>query len=235
MIKISFFVEGQTERIFLEKFLNEYLTTAKIIIESHKFIGDRILTIRARKPNSNTQVYILIYEVACGDRVVDALLEKAENMISNQGYNQLLALKDLYPIPFNKKSLTINAILKEFNKSHFADKLKLILAIMEIEAWFLTDYNLFKKISPSLTPEFIKEKTGLDLINDDPEITYHHPSETVSTILSLNKRKYKKKEKQIYNMVHNINYEFLCCGGVSNKIKSFFYFLKCVDEGISNN
>ncbi|MFH1287071.1 MAG: DUF4276 family protein [bacterium] len=233
MTKISFFVEGQTERIFLEKFLSEYFGIIKVTIKSNKLIGDKTHQIRARKINSNTEVYVLIYEVMNGDKVVSEVLDRAERMIK-VGYRQLLALRDLYPKKIEEKDRIINATLKEFNKSQFADKLKHILAIMEIEAWFLADYKLFEKIDKRLTTQFINHNSGLDLMNTDPE-TYPHPAKIIDTILKIVGKSYKKHEEQSYNIIHNINYEFLYCGGVSNKIKSFFYFLKCIDEGIASN
>ena len=49
----------------------------------------------------------------------------------------------------------IAATQREFDKHSFANKLKLILAIMETEAWFLADFNLFSRINPQLTHEYI--------------------------------------------------------------------------------
>ncbi|KJU84451.1 hypothetical protein MBAV_003356, partial [Candidatus Magnetobacterium bavaricum] len=40
MIKIAFFVEGQTERIFVEKFLDEYITLNKCELIVKKNIGN---------------------------------------------------------------------------------------------------------------------------------------------------------------------------------------------------
>lgn len=233
MIKVSFFVEGQTERIFLEKFFSEYFGIIKVIIESNKLIGDKTRQIRARKINSNTEVYVLIYEVMNGDKVVSEVLDKAERMIKN-GYRQLLALRDLYPKKIEEKDRVISATLKEFNKFPFADKLKHILAIMEIEAWFLADYKLFEKVDTRLTAQFINQNSGLDLVSTDPE-TYPHPAKIINSILKIVGKSYKKHEAQSYNIIYNIDYEYLCCGGVSNKIKSFFCFLKYIDEGISDN
>ena len=56
---------------------------------------------------------------------------------------------------------------------------------MEIEAWFLADHSLFSKIDESLTPEYIKTKLGLDLINDDPEKECRHPAKDIDNILCL--------------------------------------------------
>jgi len=233
MIKISIFVEGQTERIFLEKFLEEYFNPAEFVVESCRLIGNKISVIRTRKIYSGIQVYFLIYDVGNDERVASALLERAENMINNKGYNHLLALRDLYPKHIQEKNRVVNAMQREFNKYSYSNKLKLILAIMEIEAWFLADYNLFSRMNSQLTPEYIQEETSYDLVNDNPE-SYYHPSKVVDDIYKLIGQRYKKRKKQSYKITHNIDYNFLFLDvAESGKISSFFYFLECINESLS--
>ena len=62
---------------------------------------------------------------------------------------------------------------------------------MEIEAWFLVDYNLFEKIHPIATLKTIKDRLNIDLAGDDPE-SYNHPSEAIKDIFRLFAEKYKK-------------------------------------------
>ena len=234
MIKIGIFVEGQTERIFVEKLLEKYLTPPEFEIESCRLIGDGIHMVRRRNIHSGIQIYVLIYDVGNDERVVSALLERAEYMISNKGYSNLLALRDLFPQTFQQKSQVITATQREFDKYSFANKLKLILAIMETEAWFLADFNLFSEINSQLTHEYIKEETNYDLVNDDPE-SYAHPSKIVNDIYRLIGQRYKKRKKQSYKITHNIDYDFLCLNvAESGKISSFFHFLECINESVSS-
>ena len=232
MIKVSIFVEGQTERIFIERLLREYLTSTKLKTISYRLIGDSITKILETGNSFDPEFYILIFDVGCGERVVSAMIERAESMISVQGYRFLFALRDLYPVSIANKDKFIEDIKKLFSKFNFADRLKLILSIKEIEAWFLGDYSLFSRIDSSLTACCIQNRLGYDLINDNPE-DYDSPSGIIDKILQLIGQRYKKKEKDTYKVVHRIDYNFLCLDA-TNKIKSLSYFLECVNGSISN-
>ncbi len=138
LIKIGIFVEGQTERIFALKFLSEYLggehNFSRLEIENLGSKGTRIITER-NFPHAD--FYFLIFDTAGDGNVVPAILERADNMINREGFSYLLALEDLYDRPRNKKKYVINQFNLVTAKFPFQDRLKLILAIMEIEAWFL--------------------------------------------------------------------------------------------------
>jgi len=234
MIKIAFFVEGQTERIFTEKLLSEYLTYPKYTIEVKKLLGEESINIITKRNVSPEIKYdFLIYDVGGGEKVISALLERAEKMINQFKYYRLLALRDLHPEKRGNKEKIRNLVNNEFNEKSFRNHLRFILAIMEIESWFLADYNLFFLINNILSTDYIKNNLNIDLIKDDPEL-YESPAVKVGKILSLVGIKYKKREKQSYNICHNIDYTFLCFSEeINNKISSFKYFIKCIDESLN--
>lgn len=234
MIKIAFFVEGQTERIFTEKLLSEYLTYPKYTIEVKKLLGEKSINIITKRNVSPEIKYdFLIYDVGGGEKVISALLERAEKMINQSKYYRLLALRDLHPEKRENKEKIINLVNDKFNEKSFKNHLGFVLAIMEVESWFLADYNLFYRIDNTLSPNYIKNKLNIDLIKDDPEL-YESPAVKVGKILSLVNIKYKKREKQSYKICHNIDYAFLCFSEeTNNKISSFKYFIKCIDESLN--
>jgi len=236
MINIAFFVEGQTERIFIQELLSEYLTYSKYTIEAIKMIGKksrRIITKRNISPE--IEYNILIYDVGCDEKVVSVLLERAENMINQHKYHRLFAIRDLHPKKRENKEKIIDLVKHEFNKKPFGKHLRFVLAIMETESWFLADHNLFYRINNKLSPNYIKNKLNIDLIKNDPEL-YESPAVKVGKILSLVGIKYKKREKQSYNICHNIDYAFLCFGKeIDNKISSFKYLIKCINESLNHS
>ncbi len=235
MLKVGIFVEGQTERIFVEKLLDEYLTHPYITIEAVRLLGNEVSIVKKQNTHSGTQYYFLIHDVSGDGRVVSALLERAPGMITEKNYKRLLALRDLYPWKRQEKLEVINSINNEFKRHSFGHKLRIILAVMEIEAWFLADYNLFSRVNQKLSPNFIKDKLKIDLFRDNPEL-YDRPATIVDRIFRLSGEKYKKREKQSYKICYNIDYAFLCCSDeVHQKISSFKYFLRCIDESLTNN
>ena len=83
--------------------------------------------------------------------------------------------------------------------------LRLILAVMEIEAWFLADCDLFERIHPIAAVNVIRERLNIDLIHDDPE-SYDHPTEILKDIFNLFDEKYKKREKQVHKIAAKSDY-----------------------------
>ncbi|MDP2905350.1 MAG: DUF4276 family protein [Candidatus Omnitrophota bacterium] len=232
MKKVSIFVEGQTERIFLEKLLSEYFTSGKLKTVSCRLIGDRLTQILELGNKINPEFYVLIYDVGGDERAVSVMLERADAMINSQGYNFLFAVRDLNPELSANKNALIDKIERLFATYAFRGKVRFIFAIKEIEAWFLGDYNFFSRIHPSLTPEYIQSRTGYNLVNDNPE-DYDKPAQIIDDILKLIGQRYKKKAKDAYRITHRIDYSFLCID-VPARVRSFAYFLNCIDQGIAN-
>ena len=105
---------------------------------------------------------------------------------------------------------------------------------MEIEAWFLADYHVFSRINPTITPEFVKEQLNIDLIQTNPQ-SYERPSNIINKIFNLFGEIYRKREKQSYQIVYRLDYDFLVCSEeVLNKVSSWKYFLDCIDKSVSS-
>lgn len=95
--EIAIFVEGQTERIFMVRFLSEYLGDKKIETRIEKNLGNRGVKYIEMRKNPYAEFYILVYDVGVDSNVVSAVKERAEKTINRAGYSWLLALRDLYP------------------------------------------------------------------------------------------------------------------------------------------
>ncbi len=163
-------------------------------------------------------------DVGNDEKGVSVIKENADNMLNKHGYKEIWGIRDFFPEKIENKVKMITAINRVINNSQ---RISVILVIMEIEAWFLADYNIFSKINKKLTPDYIKEKIGIDLINDDPEVKYNHPSVVINNILKLADQKYTKNKGQIHKIVNSIDYDFLCLDvKQTSKIKAFFLFLK---------
>ena len=64
--------------------------------------------------------------------------------------------------------------------------------------------------------------------------SYNHPAEIINKIYKLCGMKYKKRERQTYNIVYNIDFNFLCSDEIIEKVKSWKYFVNCIDASISS-
>jgi hypothetical protein len=214
------------------RFLSEYLGENKIEIHMEKRLGNRGVKYLGMRKNPYAEFYILVYDVGGDGNVVSAVKERSQKMIKSAGYSWILALRDLYPNSRAEKKAVIEAFNRIFKKYSYRSKLRLILAVMEIEAWFLADHDLFERLNPTATAKTIKERLDIDLIKDDPE-SYEHPAEKVKAIFNLFDENYKKKEKQSHKIAANLDYNYLICSDeVLKKINSFHYFVKYLDKSL---
>jgi len=230
--KIGIFVEGQTERIFVVKFLTEYLGGEHNFSRREiKFSNENRTELIGERHFPNAEYYFLIFDCSGDGNVLPALYDRAENMILNQNFCFPIALKDLYDNPRDKKGEIINHFERNIEKFCFKDKLRFVLAIMELEAWFLADPNVFSKISPQLTPAYINDSINVNLLQINSE-SLPHPSETINRIYQLLGQSYKKTEDQAYQITERLDYEVLCSDETYVKVKSLKFFINNINESL---
>ena len=164
--KIAFFVEGQTERIFLVKFLSEYLggenNFSRVELKNH---GSKGVSLLAERKYPNALFFVFIYDAGGDGNVVSALFDRVKNMIK-EGYRFVYAIQDLYDTPRSKEQIVQDNFKRKEKQFGLKIQLTLILAIMEIEAWFLADYDLFSRINKIATPAYIKENLNIGTMID---------------------------------------------------------------------
>jgi hypothetical protein len=209
--KIACFVEGQTEQIFVERLFQEIAGHKNISIETYKFQGrkaNRKIQTLKLSTIKNAPFIVLLYDCGNDAHVVSDII-KQHQRLTKKGYEKILGLRDLYPKPLGKKEeieTGIRGILRPLQKRGVP--ISVILAVMEIEAWFLAEWHYFDKLDSRLTPDFILQELSLDLINTDVE-KRPHPTEDLKDIYRLVSRKYDKNEKASQEIINNLDYEFL--------------------------
>lgn len=239
MYKIIFVVEGQTERIFLEKFLWQYLpkklSGMKFDIKYFQSKADNDLY--SVTPDLKTKLDVVIYinDVHTGTRINSGL--KAASKTGN--YNAVIGLKDLYDGQRYNKNLgpkenrdRINKKIIELKEKYPELTFELTFAIMETEAWFLAEPSFLQKLDPKLTVDFINEQLKFNLDEIDPEEYFDHPKNDITNIFKLiDNLEYKTDESTITQICNNIDFEKL--EKISpEKVASFNNLLKCIDKAI---
>lgn len=233
MIKIAFFVEGQTERIFIEYFLDQYFTHPFFNVESYELIKDRARIItKSNYEEKDINYFFLIFDVKGDGNIASAVLERSEKLITSSEYKYVFGIRDLYPNRREDYDLIINNFLEIFSLKEYRSSLFLVIAIMEIEAWFLADFQFLERIDTNLTFDHINENLKIDLVNDDLE-AYKHPSVTLDKILRLTGRKYDKSKSDIYLVCNNLDFaDLILDDNKKNRIPSFLIFLNKLIEVI---
>ncbi|MCH7702079.1 MAG: DUF4276 family protein [Planctomycetes bacterium] len=211
MIKLAVFVEGQTEQLFVQRLVQEVAGHHNVEIELAKAshggksgLPRRFLLLQPPKPLGK-QFFVLIVDSATDSRVASDIRDQYGSLVS-AGYSLVLGLRDVYPelrseIPRIRRA--IDGVLPKGSVS-----VNVVLAIMEVEAWFLAEHTHFARLYPGLTLEMANNAIGDDLQTLDVE-DIAHPTETLNTIYQLVGRAYRKKKDQVSDIVKVLDYDHL--------------------------
>lgn len=193
--KIAIFVEGQTEQIFMDRYLCEIADQKNITIERHQAHGGgaagarTINLISARSATNSAKYFAMIVDCGGDSRVVSDVRDQYDSLVQS-GYTSIVAIRDVYDkftrqqIPRLRQGMRAQFLTVPFDP-------KMLLAVMEIEAWFLAEFDHYQKIHAHLTPAYILANYGFDPVNDDPTLK-PHPFEDLDNIYRLVNRRYKK-------------------------------------------
>ncbi len=226
MRRLAVFVEGQTELIFVERLLQELAGYQRISIRLERKVGDGIVSLKGRGSNVGGETYaVLIYDCQGEGSVKTAMLERMADL-KNKGYQTILGLLDLYPIQLADRKKFIRGV--NAGLALQGVKLQIVVAVMEVEAWFVKESHHFLRLHPALDPASIKRRIGFNPDTDDVTLV-RHPSTLLHRIYRLVGREYKKKEGQVRHVVSLLDYDNLYVG-VTKQVESLAIFLQHIDE-----
>ena len=214
MSKVAIFVEGQSELIFLRRFLPLVLGWEKISFRCFKLYGDNVIDARFDYLNEHAEVHFFILNVSGDEKVLSAVKEREKRFIQ-QGYEKIIGLRDMYSEKYCKRSprridenVTIAFIEnthKEIAKMSEPARIKMHFAIMELEAWFLGMYNIFERLNSALNINYIEENLEFNLSTIDPQTKFFKPADIVDNILELVGLRYKKSEHDVESICSKID------------------------------
>ncbi|BAZ88072.1 DUF4276 family protein [Dolichospermum compactum] len=226
MKKLAIFVEGKTEQIFVAKLLREIAGKFQISIEIKSRQGINFDNVIMKDSvTSETKFYVLIYN-SCRDESVVSDMKEWYHRLTEDGYDRVIGLRDVYPISIADKSKLERGLNYTLPKGVIP--INIVLAVMEVESWFLAEYNHFLKIDPGLTPEQIQSIFGFNPQTDDME-QRPHPADDLKQIYNYAGKGYNKSEKQINRLASNLDYEFLYMY-LANSVPSLGEFVGYIDK-----
>lgn len=208
MSKLAVFVEGQTEQLFVQRLVEEVAGRHNVAIEMRKasFGGRSGLTrsfVRRESSDArNKQFFVLIVDCGTDNRVASDIRDEYASLV-NAGYSRVLGLRDVYPQPRSKIPAMRSAIKPFLPKGSIP--VDIVLAIMEIEAWFLAECTHFERLYAGITLANVNNAIGSDALTLDVE-SIAHPSETLNTIYQLVGRAYRKNKDQVSDIVDELDY-----------------------------
>ncbi len=207
MNKIAIFVEGQTELLFIERLLIEIASKNNIQIEKKVARGGRksprnLTIIEDTEKVENKKYFAMIVDCVGDSRVVSDIRERYDTLVKS-GYQTIIGIRDVYPIKYDDiPKLRRN---NQFNIKSKPVSVSFILAVMEIEAWFIAEHTHFQRINESLTIEKIKLNTGINPAVDDIQ-QLQHPSEILDCIYKFVGQNYTKRKSNVEKTIDKLDY-----------------------------
>lgn len=233
--KLAIFVEGQTEILFLERFIKEIAGEHRVHIrivsvrgkKKSKQHGKRIAQLTLESENSETTYFVLLCDCGSDKTVLSAIRNSYPGM---QGtYSGILGLRDLYPTPLERKDDVMTTIEGLLPVGPLASRV--ILAIMEIEAWFLGEVTHYRRVDPSLTHEVACQILGFDPSEGDLE-DRRQPSEDLNRLYSKAGYSYTKEKHVVTNTVELLSWERMYLE-LPNRLPSLKTLVDCLDDFFS--
>jgi Domain of unknown function (DUF4276) len=190
--RLAVFTEGPTDQLFMDWFVREFAGARGLVIEHCHARGGsttrrRTRIVRAIASNPETRFYVLIVDCS-GDGGVKSKIVQEYNNLARVGYQRIIGLQDA-PRPRSGIERLRQGLLNDIPQQPVP--VAFFLAIMEIEAWFLSEHTHFSRIDALLTPTTIRERLGFDPSTEDMSLR-DRPAQDLNDAYSIVGRRYHK-------------------------------------------
>jgi hypothetical protein len=228
MKKIALFVEGQTEQIFTAQLIKEFIGKRGLVLNTYKLRGGknsdrRQFQIMVENTGKNIEYYFVIYD--CGnDNKVQSDIRDRLLSLQAESFSLVIGIRDAYPE-------TDIAKIRKYLYYKIPDDtsvvVNIVLAIQEIESWFMAEETHYSRISTKLSFQAANEIAGMDVSTDSTE-SIPHPSFMLKQIYIKGGTTYNKSEEKVQRTVTALDYENLYVN-VRNRNNSLNELLTCLD------
>ncbi|MBF0575857.1 DUF4276 family protein [Dysgonomonas sp. GY617] len=209
MKKIAFFVEGQTEQVFINRLVKEIIGYGNLTVLLKKISGGTNAPkrefVRNYSISLKSEYTALIYDCGSDNRVKSEILDNI-NSLREAGYTCIVGLRDLYPLSIEELPRLEQGL--KFLPYPLKKKdcpFDIVVAVREVETWFLAESSHFLKVDRKLTGRFIEKHLGFNPDTVNP-ISREHPSEDINKIYKLIGRSYTKKYWQVEKLVNRLDF-----------------------------
>jgi len=160
---------------------------------------------------------------------VSEINDRYETLVS-AGHIVIIGMRDVAPeFRFNDKPKLLAAFAK--NVTHTSIIPLLVLATMEIEAWFLAEHTHFERIDESLTTTKIQTELGIDLTTDDIE-RRERPSRDLHDIYCLCNLIWTKSQAEVERTVNALDFALMYLSA-GTRVPSLTPLLTAIDSFLS--
>jgi len=209
MKKMSIFCEGLTEQLFAERLIAGVLGKKALIIkaESDGKMGSRSIKIlTAKAPDSHHEFFIQIVNCNGDKNVGSDIRELYKKLVGAGKFSAIVAIRDVYPILQHLVPDLLSNLPKFVPTKPVA--VTWVVAIREIEAWFLAEDTHLQKIDAALNAAMVKAALGFDPHADDMQIR-DHPADDLHKTYQLVGKAYTKDFARINRTVSALDFDRL--------------------------
>lgn len=204
MKKLAIFVEGNTELVFIEKLVIEVASFQNVNIAKQSLHGDSIRCLYDSGVDiALAKYHVLIVDCQCDGKVKSAILDRKE-LLTKKGYECVLGIRDAYP-HLKRSDLNKGRKRLQVGLDTFSMPVHIVLAVMEIEAWFLGEWTHLARVDKNLTSARVHEVLGFDLITTSAE-RIDKPAQFLSQAYGIVGRQYRKKDHDAHSVASRLDY-----------------------------
>lgn len=232
MRRLAIFVEGYTELLFVDRLIRELAQKKQIAIQQRQVRGGgrrnntkkHYKEIQTPVLEGGELLYILIVDCG-GDRLVAQRVREEHESLSKNGYEAIVGLRDVFP-DFTKADIDKLRKGMRYQVKTNLIPVHFLLAIMEIEAWFLAEHNHFSLIDPAITVETINKKLGFNPRTDDMSDRFK-PATDLNNAYMIGGKSYVKGNSK--GTVDKLDYDYVYIF-LREKIPDLDNFLRIVEN-----
>ena len=225
MKKVAVFVEGQAEQLFSAALIGVLAQAAKLHIEwGEQFRGK--LVFRASSPAAGVTHYVMLVNCKNDSQVKTQIRDNYSTLVS-AGYSSIIGLRDVHPfaatdVPSLEAALRVGLPVG-------AIPIKIHLAVMELEAWFIAEDSHFARIAPKLTPAYIASN-GFNLLQVPPQ-QWAPAASVLDAIYALAGYRYKKTANHVKRTIRALSIPQVF-SGVRASVPEFDAFLTSLEDAL---
>jgi hypothetical protein len=158
--------------------------------------------LRSIPADAGEEYYVLIMDCAGDDSVKSRIIEEYDGLVT-KGYEAIIGIRDVYPLPQDAIP-ELTRRLPLYVKT-VPVRVVFVLAVMEVEAWFLAEYTHFERMATALTVASISANLGFDPSEDDMEQRLN-PAGDLHAAYQLVGLAYSKRRANVQRTVGELDY-----------------------------
>lgn len=209
-LKTIFVVEGQTERIFIENFINQLVSGTPLAITIQQLHGGNLITIREPIDEKHSATHkIQIIDVG-GDDVVNSFISDNLTNFRKRGWEAVYGLRDRFTgdtkkIPVDQARVDTACKTMSTTSGLSVD---ITVAEQEVEAWFISVPAFFQTYHKELTKEEVVKIMSADY-SKLPVESIPHPSALIKKVLATRQLNYRKRTHDAHKIASCLDYSDL--------------------------